>query len=642
MQDAALNPAQTNPALTQAVLDRLIAGEELVEPRIAAALAAAAITGRFECPYCLGVNDGILRVKNDGMGVESVKITLEWLSNPHSRNFCLCQLIIVTMQTGDEHRDTIANMERYILPIYRYFRIRLVELARGGELEEDGIVILQDTCEPHRLHREGFYKLSEHFLLNGTVPQAGSEHFCSLKWKVFVGEYWMEHCLQMHGFHHVFGYSADERDRVSNSERGIATRNEKMLKKLRERGGAAGQAKGHYGSPRVRVRLSGDSRKDYVLAEVDFSANAAGQQRDASPAREIAVEMTFGYNVAEGDRMRKATNNDGMGRVSYRYSFDPHGRVTSALRPDTVKRVGVYPLDAWAKRAHAFAATFPHHWLLFMPAVAACVPDAPAIGSRVWCVLGIYEQLGVAWEKSACVGCAFDAEASKCTEHGVERKKQHPQEVADALLFEYASLCLNERGMLYVKKSLQAVVFSTEQLEAARLFEQMLDGMEFSLLEVKRVFTRKGKAGRSVVKVATGTREEMSALFHEHAERLDLPVKTLHGINYAVFAQPTYTEEKYVPGKGKRMRRIKPEVIFPAVEGFLVVAPAAVGQKVRGRFEVFESRFAHVARFRGFNVPKTPGTALVTERKHMAVMPTAAPRRRKGKEGQGGLFELAA
>lgn len=627
------NLALTNPALTQEVLDRLIAGEQLVEPLIEQAMLRAEQTGHFECPYCYGFNDGILRVKNDGMGVESVAITTEWLMRPHTRDFCLCQLIILTMQTGDEHRDTIASMEKYVLPIYRYFRIRFVEIARGGELEEDGIVILQDTCAPQRLHREGFYKLSEHLLVNGTVPQAASEHLCSLHYKVFVGEYWMEHCLQMHGFNHIFGYSADEPDRISKSEAGIEKRNKKVLDKVRRSSAESAPGRGRYNSPRVRVRLSGECRDDYELAEIDLTDPDIPHWMDEVPPRAIRVHMTFGYNDAEKDRMRKATVADGMARASYRYTFDAEGRVVCASRPDSVGRIGIYPLEDWAQAALEFAVAFPYHWLAFIPALMG-------IGSRAWCIQTILERLGVEWRKSACVGCPFDAESSKCTERGVARKKEHPQEVADALLFEYASLCLNSRGALYVKKSLQTVVFSTEQLEAMRLFERMLDGMEFSLFEVKRIYTKKGSASRSVVRVATGTRLQMAALFQEHADRLGLSVRTLHGINYGMFAEPTYTPERIVPGKGKRTRRIKPEVIFPAVEGFIVVAPARVNQKVRGSFEKFEKRFAQVARVRGFKPPQTPGTVMVKERKHLVDAPVEL--RGKKRTAQTGLFERAA
>src|SRR5205085_9891451 len=104
------------------------------------------------CPLCRGQNDGVLRIKSCGMGVESIAMLLEWLRNPESRDFCLCQLIIITAQTGDEHDDTKRLMERFILPLYRFFALRFVELARAGELEEAGIVILQATREPYVLH----------------------------------------------------------------------------------------------------------------------------------------------------------------------------------------------------------------------------------------------------------------------------------------------------------------------------------------------------------------------------------------------------------------------------------------------------------------------------------------------------------
>ncbi len=568
------------PSLTNELLQDILSGRATTAPEIEAALRAAEITGQYVCPYCKGTTDGIPRVRSCGMGVESIALLLELLYNPGSRDFCLCQMVNVTMQTGDEHReDTISNMETYILPLYRYFRLRFVELARGGEFEKDGIVILQDTAEPYRLHPDGYYKLSDHLLLNGTVPQAGGEHRCSMHYKGFCCEYWLQYCFQMNGVYHIFGYNADESERAARSDDGIAARNAKLLERCKVSPPAAkkGQTKKRprrrKHAPRVRLRVAGDRFENYELAEVRIDLEGAGGDPPAE-GRVLRYVTAFGFNSDETDRAARASEYDGLGEFSYAYERDESSLAMRAIAYDRLERRGLYLLVRW-------------RW------------------TRPICWQSIYDRLGINWKKSCCVECPFDKEASNCTAKGVERKKLHPELTARSLLLEYASTCLNERGLLYVRKSLQAVVLKTEQLEALEVFEQMLAGMQHSLFEVKRIYTAKGKAGRSVIKLATGSREEMSTLFGGYATDLRLKVKVVNGISYAVFAE-----------RGEE---------YPAVEGFLVVAPAKIGQKVQGKFSKFEERFARVARARGIILPALPGGHAIREY-----------------EPQGNLFSLAA
>lgn len=97
----------------------------------------------------------------------------------------------------------------------------------------------------------------------------------------------------------------------------------------------------------------------------------------------------------------------------------------------------------------------------------------------------------------------------------------------------------------------------------------------------------------------------MNRMFEREAARLSLRVKKVNGISYAVFAE----------------RR----EVFPDCEGFLVVAPAQVEEKVAGDFVKFEKRFEQIAGRRGWILPALPGTALVM-----------------GRAPQEGLFDLAA
>lgn len=178
------------------------------------------------CTICSGNNSGIPVIHSHGMGVESTAITLRWLNEPESRDFCLCQLIVITAQTGDEHAtDTATLVEKYLLPLYRKHKIRFVEVARAGPREADGIVVLQDTRSPNHLHLNGAYKLSDELLTNGTVPQSGGVHTCALKFKAFVVESWLRNYL-CSPFQQAFGYNSDELQRatraLSNEEKRTA------------------------------------------------------------------------------------------------------------------------------------------------------------------------------------------------------------------------------------------------------------------------------------------------------------------------------------------------------------------------------------------------------------------------------------
>ncbi len=131
--------------------------------------------------------------KSDGMGVESVAITLRWLLEPECRDFSLEDLIIGTAMTGDEHATTVELYQRHILPLYRKHGVRYVQLARRGPHVEDGIVVLDDSRATQRLYAEGVHKLSQELLSAGTVPQfAQGKRLCSVKFKGWPLDTWLE------------------------------------------------------------------------------------------------------------------------------------------------------------------------------------------------------------------------------------------------------------------------------------------------------------------------------------------------------------------------------------------------------------------------------------------------------------------
>ncbi len=152
-----------------------------------------------------------------GMGVESTAILLRWVFEADTRPCELNELLVISAQTGNEYADTGRDVEKYVLPLMRAHRIRYVQVARGGQREADGVVVLSDTVEPHRVRLDGAYKLSEELERNGTVPTYSAEHRCSLKFKAWVIEQWLTANVRLPA-RHAFGYNSAETERVARSE----------------------------------------------------------------------------------------------------------------------------------------------------------------------------------------------------------------------------------------------------------------------------------------------------------------------------------------------------------------------------------------------------------------------------------------
>jgi hypothetical protein len=160
-----------------------------------------------------------------GMGVESSAILLRWLADKGSRDFDLSELTVITAQTGNEYDDTAEDVTNHILPRMRDAGVRFVQVARAGHLEEDGIEVLDDTLSPFVVYHQGAYRLSDELMLAGTVPQFGSVHTCSLKFKAWPIEVWLEEELAGQPFRQCFGYNVDETSRIAKSEAATALRN---------------------------------------------------------------------------------------------------------------------------------------------------------------------------------------------------------------------------------------------------------------------------------------------------------------------------------------------------------------------------------------------------------------------------------
>src|SRR5262245_8773813 len=160
-----------------------------------------------------------------GMGVESSSLLVYWCENRSRLEFDLTKdLIVVTAMTGDEDFEVKKQVEKHVLPRLREHDIRYVQVARAGHLEADGIVVLDDTFEPRTVYIEGYYKLSDELRAAGTLPQYAGAHTCSIKFKKFVAESWIEQELAGEPYRHAFGYNAEEQKRIEKSELAFAER----------------------------------------------------------------------------------------------------------------------------------------------------------------------------------------------------------------------------------------------------------------------------------------------------------------------------------------------------------------------------------------------------------------------------------
>lgn len=158
-----------------------------------------------------------------GLGVDSTAILMRWLHEPASRDFDLADLVVVTAMTGDEWPESGQLVEQHLLPMLRAHNIRYIQVARATGSQTDGIVVLDDSRQPWRLHLQGAYKLSEEMLAAGTVPQMGGVRKCSQKAKGWPLDLIIERTLGKGvAFRHVIGFEANEpqraaKDRLANT-----------------------------------------------------------------------------------------------------------------------------------------------------------------------------------------------------------------------------------------------------------------------------------------------------------------------------------------------------------------------------------------------------------------------------------------
>lgn len=291
------------------------------------------------------------------------------------------------------------------------------------------------------------------------------------------------------------------------------------------------------------------------------------------------VYHVFGYNSEEVTRTDKSdyhisrhnadklilNKTDKPPLMVFGFNAEEQGRVERSALYDGPSRVGHYPLDEWG-------------W------------------TRAKCIGYILQQAGIIWRKSACSFCPFCAEATKGEPDAVRRWEESPEDTAKGMLVEYNSLCFNPRGHLYRDRALQDVVNRIGVTAVQEAFARKLAEIPWALYRVRRIYTKKGKAMRYVEKIeakqdlipgVVGSRERadtmMAIMTRKSNTGVQCQIQVMRDITYAMF---THREEN----------------VYPTREGYYVVAPAFMEDKLRGDPKKFNERWERV----GQGLPMNP------------------------------------
>lgn len=155
------------------------------------------------------------RILSWGLGVDSSAALMRWLTDPTSRNWPLSDLTVLVAHTGDEWASTLTAAQRHVLPALRHHGVRLVQVARRGPSHaQDGVVVLDDSTRPTRLHGEGAYTLADEMLAAGTLPQSGGARICSVHAKGEVLDAAIDRLTRGRPYEHLLGFEANETKRA--------------------------------------------------------------------------------------------------------------------------------------------------------------------------------------------------------------------------------------------------------------------------------------------------------------------------------------------------------------------------------------------------------------------------------------------
>jgi hypothetical protein len=299
----------------------------------------------------------------------------------------------------------------------------------------------------------------------------------------------------------------------------------------------------------ARVFLEGDYKLSDELKKNGTVPQYGGVHRCALKFKAWVIEQwletnlrgrarhAIGYNAEETGRIARSEYAFGE-RIAFGFNADERNRISRSCEYNTLSREAFYPLLEWG-------------W------------------DRRACIEYILSALGVTWKKSACVYCPFNT----LRDDAIERQREHPYQVADAMRIEHLSLALNPRATLYKGRSLIQITVEAGNDVAVQAYRESIASEEWALYRVRRIYSGKGKADRAVEKLDVFENPDKArTALNTLSARSGIAVEELRGIPYV-------------------WRERRSETNFPTREEFLTIAPAAVETKARYGLDWFEVRW---------------------------------------------------
>lgn len=162
-----------------------------------------------------------LVVVSHGMGVDSTAFATAALrgDNPMPLGFDPSNMIVVIAMTGHESHATWAAMQHKHMPVLQAHGVRVVQLARAGMSQDDGIVVLSDTGrgDPYDMVMRGPVTLVDYLNAGFTVPQLSNRN-CSYWAKGWVLDTFARLHLNNADRLHIVGFAAEEERRAKRDD----------------------------------------------------------------------------------------------------------------------------------------------------------------------------------------------------------------------------------------------------------------------------------------------------------------------------------------------------------------------------------------------------------------------------------------
>ena len=155
--------------------------------------------------------------------------------------------------------------------------------------------------------------------------------------------------------------------------------------------------------------------------------------------------------------------------------------------------------------------------------------------NRARCEQYLRDVFGVEWKKSACVYCPF----TPLRGAALERHREHPEAVADAMLLEHLSLALNPRATLYRDRSLIQITRDDRNQKATDGYESCLAALPWAIYRVRRIYSGLGKADRAVERLTTSASPTEAAAALQRLPRSTRP----NGLSKEAYSTPTLSVE---------------------------------------------------------------------------------------------------